>query len=184
MQKRSQSASRPTTSRPSTNHSPNWAFQDQTRCWRSNSEDSDRRLLTLLAFRDALCRRLCATIRQHYVEAAPEVPRGRRSVRAPSLGVFHEPLAIRPLPHPVMSPDRVLDAEVVGRHHVGPTQVEHQEHFSSPLADAFHLREMLDNLVVGHSMKFMEVELFVPNVLGEIFDVERFFFRYADGAQF
>src|ERR1019366_8632088 len=50
--------------------------------------------------------------------------------------------------------------------------------------DSLHLREMGDDLLVGHSMEAMEVELAVSNVRGEVLDVERLPFREAHAAQF
>ena len=39
-------------------------------------------------------------------------------------------------------------AQIAGRQHVRPPQREDQEHVRGPHADAFHLRQMLDHLVV------------------------------------
>ena len=43
-----------------------------------------------------------------------------------------------------------LQPEVVEREHVGPQQVEHQEHLRGPAADAAHLHQVVDHFLVVH----------------------------------
>ncbi len=62
--------------------------------------------------------------------------------------------------------------------------MEHQEHFSGPFADALDLGEMRDDLVIGHFMEAIEIQLAVANVRGQVLYIERLFFREADAAQF
>ena len=105
--------------------------------------------------------------RRLVVERAPQVAAGQRAVRAPRCG---DPLhrgGVGYLVQRVGALDRVADAEVADRQHVGRCQVEHQEHVRAPHADALDGDELGDHLLVGQLVQALELQLAGERVLGE-----------------
>ena len=87
------------------------------------------------------------------------------------------------LRRPIDVLDRVHDAEVANRQHVGPVQAEHEEHFGRPPADALHLRQRGNHLVVGHRLERVERQRAAQNLFGEIAEVRALLAAHADGAE-
>src|SRR4051794_31071578 len=83
------------------------------------------------------------------VEGAPEVEAGRGRGGPPLVGDALEFLRPGQLLHPVGDLDSPPDAEIADRDHVGPGQVEDQEHLGRPASDALHLEQLGDDVLVG-----------------------------------
>ena len=59
------------------------------------------------------------------------------------------------------------DAEVADREHVGPLEVEHQEHVRAPDAEALDRYQLGDHLLVGQPAELVQLERAVEHVLGQ-----------------
>src|SRR5688572_9420931 len=95
------------------------------------------------------------------VERAPQVPGSHRAPGAPALA---EPAhgAQRDFSlFVVRQADGLLQAQIVQREHVGAQQVEDQEHLGGPAADAAHLDQLGDDLLVAHLRPAPHVDLAV-----------------------
>ena len=68
----------------------------------------------------------------------------------------------------VLDLHRAADAEVAGRQHVGPLEVEHQEHLRAPDAEAADRADLGDHLLVGELAEPVELELAGLDVAGEV----------------
>src|SRR6266700_1631318 len=64
--------------------------------------------------------------------------------------------------------------KVTDRKNVGAAQRKHQEHVSSPDADALHLREMFDDLVVRHFRQSREIQIASISAFGHVKEIRRF----------
>src|SRR6185369_9063923 len=103
--------------------------------------------------------------------AAPKVPAGHATERAPRLCEFedlgwlgNQALAVRLL-------DSHVDAEVDGGHHVGTAEGEHQEHLCRPAADAFYPREVLDDVFIVHARELLEDYVAADGLLSQVANV-------------
>ena len=76
----------------------------------------------------------------------------RRPLRSDSFDLFWS----WSLSHPVRALDRVLNAEIELRQHIAAAEAEHEEHLRRPSADALHLDEMLDQVIVSHRLDGVE----------------------------
>src|SRR3990170_2090624 len=120
---------------------------------------------------------------RHRVERAPEVPGGDRAPGAPAFTKLAHPRQRDLSALEVGDADPLLQPEVVEREHVGPQQVEHQEHLGGPAADAAHVGELGDDLLVAHPRPVARVDLAVDEVLREVGDVLGLAVRQAASSQ-
>ena len=67
--------------------------------------------------------------------------------------------------------DRHLNAEITCGQYVRTPQREHQKHVRRPNTDAFDLRQVFDDLVIGHLWQPREIELTVSCTLGHVFQI-------------
>src|SRR5450759_788384 len=82
------------------------------------------------------------------VHGAPAVPRGDRSKRPERIPFGLEGAWRRQILQLVRERPALADSIVVHRPHVEPAQLKDQEHLGGPPADASHLDEVRDQLVV------------------------------------
>ena len=101
-------------------------------------------------------------------------------MRAPFCADFPHVLWRRSLSLAVRTPNRVLNPEVELRQNVSATEAKHQEHLRRPAADAFHLHEMLDEVVVVHLVHGIEWQRVAKDLGREIAEVADFLARQAD----
>lgn len=73
------------------------------------------------------------------------------------------------------------DAEVAGWQNVAAPQTEHKKHVRRPYADALHLREVLDDLVVRHFVNARKIQFASMCALGHVYQIRRFLSRQARG---
>ena len=93
------------------------------------------------------------------LERAPQVPARDGAMRAPLCADLAHVLWSGTLPLAIRPTDRVLNPQVQLGQHIWPAQSEHQEHLRRPPADAFHLHEVLDQVVVAHLVDGIERKL-------------------------
>ena len=87
------------------------------------------------------------------VDRAPQVPRRDRSKRRPARAVLGERARRRHAAQSIGEAKSVAHAEVVDRQHIGPPEARHQHHLHGPAADAAHLRDAFDDLVIGERVQ-------------------------------
>ena len=79
--------------------------------------------------------------------------------------------------------DGVDDAEVVHRQNIGSAEAEHEEHLGRPASQAFHFRDGVDHLVVGHVREMFQRQLAARGLLTQIPDVGAFLAAQPDLAE-
>jgi len=73
----------------------------------------------------------------------------------------------------VQDPEPVPHSEIVDRPHVGPPELEHQEHLGGPPTDPSHLHQRADDLVVGLRADARQGQRPVDDLRGEVADRRR-----------
>src|SRR5450759_3388991 len=104
----------------------------------ARSSTCTTRTAGLLATRDA----------EHRVHCAPAVPGRDRPERSKHITFGLEGAGRRQIFQLVRERPALADPVVVNRPHVEPAQLEDQEHLGGPPADASHLHQVRDKLVV------------------------------------
>jgi hypothetical protein len=83
------------------------------------------------------------------IQRRPQVPRGDRAVRSPALA-HPQDLFLRRAPAQTVDVlNRPEHSHVIHREHVGPTELEDEDHLGGPSADAPHRGERRHHLLVG-----------------------------------
>jgi len=65
----------------------------------------------------------------------------------------------------VEAPDRLANSQVAGREHVGPLQLEQEEHVGCPFTEALHRRNLPADFFIGQPIEVIDVELARHDVL-------------------
>src|SRR5688572_3524098 len=120
---------------------------------------------------------------RHRVERAPEIPGGHRAPRPPAFTKLAHARQRNFPSFEVAHADALLQTQVIQGKHVGPQQVEDQEHLRSPAADAAHLDQLGNDLLVGHLRPAMHVNAAVGEMLRQVGDVLGLAIRQAARAQ-
>src|SRR6218665_3655647 len=94
--------------------------------------------------------RTSSIVDRQWVKTAPNVPCGYRSVGGPGVSDLARLGPRNRLAGEVVAADAFDEATVVERQHVRPHQVEDQEHFGRPTADAADRDQLLDDGFVVH----------------------------------
>src|SRR5579872_2784583 len=92
------------------------------------------------------------------VEASPQVPARDTAVRRPGLCDFFHDMRLGKFAFHIVLADRSLHAIVPRWKYIGSAQRKHQKHVRRPDSDALHLRQMLDDLFIGHVRQPRKVE--------------------------
>src|SRR5947209_17381794 len=109
--------------------------------------------------RKAQIRSAAISLHGRVVERLPQVQRGDRAVRPPALTQRLELLGGWQALEPVQALHRPSDPEIPDRKHVGPAEVEDQEHVGGPLPEALDGRKLGGDLLVGELAQPLEREL-------------------------
>ena len=102
---------------------------------------------------------------------------------APGLGDSPQLVGCGQLVEPVGELCGLTHAEVADGKHVGPAEVEDQEHVGRPLAEPLDLDQLRRHILVCQLAQALELELAALDVLGEAAQVGDLRAREADAAQ-
>src|SRR3954463_12501939 len=105
------------------------------------------------------------------VERAPQVPGGHRAPGPPLLAEALQGARRDLAAFEVSELDALLQAEIVQGKHVGPQEVEDQEHLGRPAPDAAHLDQLGDDVLVRHVGPSVDMNAAIGEVLREVGDV-------------
>ena len=83
-----------------------------------------------------------------------------------------------------MPGDGVLQAEIAHGKHVGAREIENQEHFRRPAADALDLHQQIDKFVVRQALPFGGPQPAIVKMRCQVVDVSAFLARQTTAAQF
>ena len=83
------------------------------------------------------------------IRRPPQVKRGCRPVRGPSLAVPCQLIRFRQFPFAVGDLESAPDAEIVDWEHVWSPEVENEEHLDGPSPNSFDRGEPIQNLGIG-----------------------------------
>src|SRR5688572_154955 len=117
------------------------------------------------------------------IEASPQIPARNRTIRTPGFANPVQAIRRRRFAKAVGLLHRLDDAQIVHRQHVGPVQAEHQKHLGGPAADAFHLGQRRDHLVVGHHVEPVQRQRAVVHPGPEIAHVAQLLAAQSHAAQ-
>src|ERR1700685_241276 len=118
------------------------------------------------------------------VQTSPQIPAGDAAIWLPRPGNFLHLQWFGQLAFVVVLLDRHLDAVIARRQHVWPLQREHEKYVRGPNADALYLRQVFDNLFVGHLSQASEVEFATAGAFCHVEEIGRFLFRESHGTHF
>ena len=125
----------------------------------------------------------CRRSHRLYVQTPPQIPAGDAAIRLPAFCDLFHLQGLRHLALFVVLLNRHLDSEIAGGQDVWPPQGEHQKHVRGPNADAFDLRQVFDDLLVGHVCQPSEVQFATNRALCHVTQIRGFLFRKTDRPQ-
>ncbi len=117
------------------------------------------------------------------LQASPQIPARNRTIRTPGFADLVQPIRRRRLAQAVGLLHGLDDAQVAHRQHVGPVQPEHQEHLRRPAADALHLGQRDDHLVVAHRLERVQRQRAVVHPGAEVAHVAQLLAAQSDRTQ-
>ena len=118
-----------------------------------------------------------------YIQTSPQIPAGDAAIGLPAFCDFFHLQGFWHLALFVVLLNRHLDSEIAGRQYVWAPQRENQKHMRGPNSDAFYLRQVFNNFLVGHIRQASEVQLATNRPLRHVAQVRRFLFRKTDRSQ-
>src|SRR5579864_7553620 len=92
------------------------------------------------------------------IRASPQIPAGHTAVGFPTFGDLLHDVRLGQFALAVMFLDRRLNPVIARGQDVLALQREHQEHLRRPHADAFDLRQVLDDLFIRQFRQFRKIQ--------------------------